>query len=70
MAQDDWITTQEAAEISGYHRVYISELARLDKIKAQRFGQSWQISRSSLLAYLKLAGKSEDKRQGPRVDRA
>ncbi len=70
MAKDDWITTKEAATLTGYHQVYISTLARSGKIKARQFGQAWQISQSSLLAYLKAAGKSEDKRHGPKVDRA
>ncbi len=62
----DWITTTEAAELSGYHSEHLRELIREGKIKAQKFGIVWQISRKSLLAYVKAAEKSVDKRRGAR----
>lgn len=60
----DWITTAEAAELSGYHADHLRELMREGKIKAQKFGIVWQISRVSLQAYIKAAQKSGDKRRG------
>ncbi len=61
---DDWITTTEAAEISGYHVNHIRRLVRAGEIKAQKFGPILQIDRRSLLAYLSAAEKSGDKRRG------
>ena len=63
---DDWITTTEAAELSGYHPERVRELIRDGEIEARKFGTIWQVSRGSLLAYLKAAEKTGDKRWGPR----
>jgi excisionase family DNA binding protein len=63
---DDWITTTEAAELSGYHPERIRELIRGGKIEARKFGTIWQVSQTSLVAYLKLAEKSDDGRWGPK----
>ncbi len=65
MAADDWITTDEAAEISGYHPEYIRGLIRAEKIKAQKWNRSWQVSRSSLEAYLQSVEKLGERR-GPK----
>lgn len=65
MAKDDWITTKEAAKISGYHTEYIRELIRAGRIKAQKWEREWQVSRSSLLAHIRQAEKLGAKR-GPR----
>ena len=60
----DWITTTEAKKISGYHPVYLRQLIRSGKIKAKKWGRDWQVSNSSLLAYIKAAEESGDKRKG------
>jgi len=44
---DDWITTPEAAALSGYYPDYLRLVIRTGKIKAQKFGIVWQISRAS-----------------------
>ena len=64
---DDWIASTEAAEVSGYHPEHIRELIRDGKIEARKFGTIWQVSRSSLLAYLEAAEKIGDKRWGPKT---
>ena len=61
---EEWLTTAEAAELSGYHENYIRRVVRAGKVKAQKFGPTWQISRESLLEYLEVASKSSDKRWG------
>lgn len=61
----DWITTSEAAHLSGYSAYHIRELIRTRKVKAQKFGEVWQVDRQSLLAYLKTAEKFGQKR-GPK----
>jgi hypothetical protein len=68
MAQEDWITTREAVEISGYHPVYLYELLRSNKIKARKFGPVWQVSRSGLSAFIKASKESKDKRRGARIE--
>jgi hypothetical protein len=63
---EDWITTMEAVDISGYHPEYIRRLTRKGVVKAHKFGTVWQVSRVSLLTYLRKADSSEDQRKGPR----
>jgi excisionase family DNA binding protein len=65
LSMADWITTAEAAKISGYHSKHIQRLVRAKKVKAQKWGIQWQISRSSLVAYMKAAEKMGGKR-GPK----
>ena len=63
---DDWITTKESAELSGYHPDHLRRLIRAGEIEARKFGIVWQVSRQSLLAYLEAANQSQDKRWGPK----
>lgn len=64
--QEDWITTAEAAAISGYHPDHIRELLREGRVKARKFGQVWQVDRVSLLAYVRKTEKLGAKR-GPKI---
>lgn len=64
-----WITTTEAIEISGYHRVYLYDLIRAKKVKARKFGTLWQVDHDSLLAYVNAASESDDRRHGARSKR-
>ena len=63
---DDWITTKEATELSGYHPDHLRRLIRAGEIEARKFGIVWQVSRQSLLIYLEAANQSPDKRWGPK----
>ena len=65
---DDWITTREATELSGYHPDHLRRLIREGSIAAHKFGIVWQVSRQSLLDYLKEARDSTDKRRGPKEE--
>ena len=47
----DYITTEEAAEISGFHINYIRRLVRAGKVKADKKGV-WLIYRKDLDRYL------------------
>lgn len=67
---DEWLTISQAAELSGYHPVYLTSLVRSGKIKGRKFGPVWQVSKSALSAYIRAAAKSKDRRWGPRVDGA
>lgn len=66
MNGDEWITTQEAAELSGYHPDHLRRLIRAGMVKAKKFGIVWQVNRQSLLDYMAQAAQSEDKRRGPK----
>ena len=59
---DDWITTREAVRLSRYHPDHIRILVRKSRVKAQKFGEVWQISRTSLLAYLREQEKRGERR--------
>ena len=63
----EWITTNEAAKLSGYHPEYLRELIRTNKINGRKFGIVWQIDKQSLLTYLKASAESDDKRRGPKL---
>lgn len=64
----DWITTTEAAELSGYHPEYIRHLIREGKIKAELKGTMFWVDRKAFDSFLQKARKSKttDKRFGPR----
>jgi len=64
MAQD-WIPTAEAVKISGYHPVTLRKLLLSGRVKGRKWGTIWQVSRSSLLAYIRNVGKLGQKR-GPK----
>jgi len=66
MCMEEWITVVEASHLSGYHPEYMRELIRNQRVKARKFGPLWQVSRSSLLDFLKDAKKSGDKRRVPK----
>ncbi len=61
---EDWITTAEAAQLSGYNVAYLRELIRNGQLRAQKWGRDWQVSRSSLLAFMRAAEASSDNRRG------
>ena len=62
----DWITVSQAAELSGYNEEHIRRLLRDGLILGRKFGIVWQVKHASIIAYLKKAQSSEDKRHGPK----
>ncbi len=62
---DDWITTREAAKLSGYHQEHIRRLIRAREVKGRKFLIVWQVSRTSFMAYLKKQQRRGEKR-GPK----
>ncbi len=65
MSSDEWITVNEAVKISGYNYDHVTRLIREGKIKAKKFSIVWQVSRTSLLAYLQKTENQGSKR-GPK----
>lgn len=61
--QDDWITTKEASELSGYHVNHIRRLIREDAIKGRKWANLvWQVSKESLLAYIERQSETGERR--------
>ena len=54
---DEWLTVNEAADLSGYHPEHVRRLVRQGAVAAKKFSIVWMVSKDSLLAYL----KSQDK---------
>jgi len=67
---EEWLTTYEAASIAHYDPDYIRKLVRADKIKARKWGQSWQVHRDSLLEYIKKSETLGDRRGPKRIDKS
>lgn len=63
-----WLTTQEASELSGYHKEYIRKLLQQDRIAGQKFGPVWQVNRVSLLKYVARM-EEKGKRRGPKPEK-
>jgi len=61
-----WITTQEAAEYSGYDIEHVRRLARQGKIGAVKKGRDWWIDVEQFRAYINMMLESEDGRAGPK----
>ena len=62
---EDWLTTEQAAEISGYHPNSVRRLIVSGRIKGQKFGPVWQVEERSLLAYMERMD-AKGKRRGPK----
>jgi hypothetical protein len=62
---DEWITTAEAVQISGYHVEYIRQLAREGKFVAKKWTSDWMIDSESLLEYLQRID-AQGARRGPK----
>ena len=59
---EDWLTTYEAANLSGYNPDYIRQLIRANKLKGRKWGLAWQVNRQSLEIYLKDTEKMGERR--------
>ena len=64
-----WMTTQEAAEHSGYDIEHVRRLARQGKIGAVKKGRDWWIDVEQFTAYLNMMLDSGDGRAGPKPPR-
>ena len=64
---ETWLTTQQAADLTGYHRDHVRRLILAGKIKAQKWGRDWQVDQVDLLAYVDRTEKLGAKR-GPKPE--
>jgi len=56
----DYVTTDEAAQLSGYKQRWLAQLVREGKLEAVKVGRTWLIHKEKLLAYVE-----EMKQLGP-----
>jgi len=47
----EWITTKEAAELTGYNQEYIRQMIRDGRIVAEKKGRDWWVDRASIEDY-------------------
>ena len=47
----EWVTTIEAAELTGYHAVHIRRLVKDGYVRGRKFGRDWMLDKESVLAY-------------------
>jgi len=59
---EDWLTTYDAANLSGYNPDYIRQLIRSKKVVGRKWGQAWQVYRKSLEEYMKDEAKLGERR--------
>ena len=62
---DDWLSTDDAAKLSGFHPDHIRRLVRSKHVEARKWGNAWMIRRKSLSSYI-AASKQRGKKRGPR----
>lgn len=60
-----WISTREAAAITGYSTVYMRKLASQGRVTAQKVGRDWLLHRESLLTYHKQMQSLGNQRHNP-----
>ncbi len=49
----EWITTAEAARISGYTLYHLRYLINEGKVTGKKWGREWQVDKVSLLGYIR-----------------
>ena len=48
---NEWITTKEAAELTGYDVTHVRWLIREERVLGQKFGRDWMVNRKSIQDY-------------------
>lgn len=61
-----WITTKQAAELSGYNRDWVRRLTLAGKFKAEKVEGRWQIDREDFLRFVEEQKEDRNSRAGPR----
>jgi excisionase family DNA binding protein len=65
----DWITTEEASQMTGYSIAHLLDLLRQKVLKAEKKGGQYWIDKKALSEYVSQAAKNKDKRHGPKGKR-
>lgn len=48
---EEWLTTEDAARVSGYSQAYMRQLAQRGEVTALKAGRDWLLERGALLEY-------------------
>lgn len=48
---DEWLTTEQAAQLTGYSQAYMRQLAERGRVPAHKVGRDWVLQREALLAF-------------------
>ena len=48
---NEWITTKEAAELTGYDVTHVRWLIREERVLGHKFGRDWMVNRKSIQDY-------------------
>jgi len=62
---EGYVTTQEAADLTGYERAYIRRLCGAGVIPATRWGRAWAVEREALLQYAARMGALGNRKHSP-----
>ncbi len=67
---EEWLTTDDAARLSGYTEAYMRQLALRKRVKAFKVGRDWLLNRAELLDYARAMKALGDAKHNPwREDR-
>lgn len=70
----EWITTQEAAELTGYSKDYFRKAILRGILKGVKRGRDWFLSRAEVLAYAeemrRLGPAKHSPKRRPKIDGA
>lgn len=47
----EWITTKEAADLTGYATAYFRQLIKRSRLQAKKRGRDWFLKKAEVLAY-------------------
>jgi len=48
---EEWLTTEQAAQLTGYSQAYMRQLAERGRVMALKAGRDWLLQRASLLEF-------------------
>jgi excisionase family DNA binding protein len=60
---DQWVTTTEAARLTGYNAEHVRRLIRGGKIEAIKWGRDWLVHKESFLLYIRDEGRGPKKKE-------
>ncbi len=67
---EDWLTTEDAARLSGYSQAYMRQLAQRKRVPALKAGRDWLLNREALLEYTRgMEAMGNEKHNPWKVDR-
>jgi excisionase family DNA binding protein len=60
-----WLSTSEAAKLSGYHPDHIRRLIRSGEVAGRKWGNAWMVDKESLLNHVQKMN-AQGERRGPK----